>query len=98
MKSVKIDLSEGETPENIKKFFTATEKRNFWKKKEQFMVVYGNPNLLINPMIAQCPICGNLVNLDHINNIMIDNDKLLKHIKSVHMNDKANSAYRGNST
>ena len=32
MKSVKTDLSEDETPENIKKFFTTTEKIHFLKK------------------------------------------------------------------
>ena len=84
MKSVKTNLSEDETPENIKKFFTTTEKRNFSKKKEQFMVVYGNPNLLINHMIAQCPTCGNLVNLGHINNIMIDRRNKCWH-KSLHL-------------
>ena len=60
------------------------------------MVVYGSSKLLLNPMLAQCPLCGNLIAIAHINNIMVENDKLIKHIKKALLEDKASSEYRGN--
>ena len=45
-------------------------------------------------MLAQCPFCGNLIAIAHINNIMVENDKLIKHIKKAHFEDKTSSEYR----
>ena len=96
IKTVGGDIPVDCTPENLRKLFTTTEKRNFLIKKEKVMVVYGSSKLLLNPMLVQCPLCGNLIAIAHINNIMVENDKLIKHIKKVHFEDKTSSEYRGN--
>ena len=39
-------------------------------------MVYGNECLFLNPLHAQCLICGSLVLLDHFNDVMQKSDKL----------------------
>ena len=49
IKTVGGDIPVDCTPENLKKLFTTTEKRNFLIKREKVMVVYGSSKLLLNP-------------------------------------------------
>ena len=95
IRSVATDHSADCTSDNFKKLLSTTEIRNFFKKREMFMVVYGSSKLLLNPMVVQCPVCRNLVSIGHINNIIVGNDKLIKHIKKTHMDDKTSSEHRG---
>ena len=46
-------------------------------------------------MVAHYLVCGSSVKLGHIHNIMIDNDKLIKPVRNVHMNDRVISTYKG---
>ena len=58
--------------------------RNFFDKRNQFIRVFGNVDLLLSPMQAQCCLCRTVVSLGHFNDILIQNDKLINPIKSIH--------------
>ena len=68
--------------------------RNFFGKRNQFITVFGNADLLLNPVQAQCCSCGTVVSLGHFNDILIQNDKLINHIKSIHAKP-VNSSLKG---
>ena len=66
--------------EKIKMLFTKVDLNLFSKKRNAVMQVYGNSLLLINPLYAQCALCGNVVSLGHMNEIFIKGDKLVHHL------------------
>ena len=66
--------------ENIKMLFTKVYLNLFSKKRNTVMQVYGNSLLLINPLYAQCALCGNVVSLGHMNEMFIKGDKLVHHL------------------
>ena len=80
--------------EKIKMLFTKVDLNLFSKKRNAVMQVYGNSLLLINPLYAQCALCGNVVSLGHMNEIFIKGDKLVHHLTSVHSKE-SNVTLRG---
>ena len=66
---------------------SSTEMRNFFDKKNMFQHVFGNSSLLLNPLYAQCPLCGTVVSLgqQHFNDILIKKDHLINHIELTHL-------------
>ena len=53
------------------------------------LTIFVSEDLLINPLIMQCPICGVLVSLGHFNEIIQSGDKIFAHIDGVHNNPKS---------
>ena len=47
--------------EKLRILCSKSEMRNFFDKRNQFMRVFGNADLLLNPMQAQCCLCGTVV-------------------------------------
>lgn len=87
-----IDAPEG-IEKKLRSLLTAEEINSFFNKRAKFKSVYGNGNLLLNPLMAQCPICMSLVSLSHLNDIMIKDDNFRQHIESAHQKDSVKSAY-----
>jgi len=73
-----------ELPGQLKKLLTVCELRKFFDKRAKVRKVYGSADLLLNPLIVQCPICAAVVSLGHFNDTMIKRDNLWQHIKSSH--------------
>ena len=80
--------------EKLRMLCSKSELRNFSDKRNQFIRVFGNADLLLNPMQAQCCSCGTVVSLGHFSDILIQNDKLIYYIKSIHAKT-ANSSLKG---
>ena len=70
--------------EKLRMLCSKSEMRNFFDKRKQLIKVFGNADLLLNPMQAQCCLCGTVLSLGHFNGILIQNDKLRNHVKSIH--------------
>ena len=80
--------------EKLRMLCSKSEMRNFLDKRNQFIRVFGNADLLLSPVQAQCCLCGTVVSLGHFNDILFQNDKLINHIKSIHAKP-ANSSLKG---
>ena len=72
----------------IASFFSRTERNVLFEKRQSFEVSFGNENLLLNPLHAQCHIYGYLVSLGHLNDIVRKSDKLYEHIKGISGREK----------
>ena len=73
---------------------TRQQIKNLFEERNHFMNVFGNSSLLLNPLQVQCGLCGSIISLGHMNNIVIQNDKLIKHIRRVYLTP-ANSSLKG---
>ena len=86
-------------PEGLEKktrsLLTADEIQNFLNKRSKVRAIYGTRTFLLNPLMAQCPICMSLVSLGHFNDIVIKDDKLKLHIDSAHHKDPRNATSKG---
>ena len=56
-----IVIANTEDPEGLEKkirsLLTADEIRNFFNKRSKVRAIFGNGTFLLNPLVAQCPIC-----------------------------------------
>ena len=94
-----IVIGNTEDPEGLEKkirsLLTADEIRNFFNKRRKVRAIYGSRTFLLNPLMAQCPICMSLVSVWHFNDIVIKDDKLKLHIDSAHHKDPRNETSKG---
>ena len=58
--------------------------------------VFGNSQLLLNPLYMQCPTCGSIISLGYFNDILQENDRMKLHLDKVHFKDPIRSSKRGN--
>ena len=93
----KLDLLKliDNTNTKLRKLFSEEELHMFFAKKLEVTLILGNGHFLLNPFHIQCPICGSLISLGHMNNIMIKMDKLCKHIDSSHFKNPLKLTHRG---
>ena len=80
---------------NLRSLFLKTELAQLFEKRRSFKKIFGNESILLNPLQAQCPICGSLISLGHFNDIIQKNDKLYEHVRLVHFADSFRSTHRG---
>ena len=45
------------------------DRRSLNVKRSQYARIYENGDLLLNPFVAQCPLCGSLVALGQMNSV-----------------------------
>ena len=57
--------------EKLRMLCSKSELRIFFDKRNQFIRVFGNADLLLNPMQAQCCSCGTVAFLGHFNDSLI---------------------------
>ena len=95
MKTVALEKMELGFQKKSRRIFRRWEIRSFFEKRKAFKIVYGNECLLLNPLHAQCPICGSLVSLGHFNDVMQKSDKLDEHIRTSHYANPIRSSHRG---
>ena len=73
---------------------THKEKALMFRKRSIVLSVFGNADLLLNPLYFQCPLCGSLISLGHFNDIIQKDDKVYLHIEKVHYLQK-DSKHKG---
>ena len=81
---VKHKLKVAKSPDmnKVKACLKPTDKRLMITKRMAVAIVYGNGDLLVNPLVAQCPLCGTLVALGQLNSIVHKRCHLMEHIKT----------------
>ena len=77
---VKCDANE----KRVTSLFTSEEIDSFMKKRRDVAMVFGNPLLLLNPLHIQCPICGTVLSLGNLNDVIQENVKVMIHFDSCH--------------
>ena len=60
------------------------EKALIFRKRFAILTIFGNGQLLLNPLYFQCPICGTVISLGHFNDLVQKGDKVYPHINFVH--------------
>ena len=94
-----VDLAKvepGSLPSKLKSLISKEEINEFFEKRSKVREVFGNSQLLLNPLYMQCPICGLIISLGHFNDILQQNDKMKLHLEKVHFKDPIRSSKRGN--
>ena len=82
------------SPEDLRVLMTPKELRTLFDKRSMFKAIYGNGDLLLNCLFAQCPICGSVVSLGHFNDAIQKHDKMREHINSAHYKDPLRNRHR----
>ena len=83
LKTVTVEKLKQGFIKKLSSIFSRTEGNVLFEKTQSFEVSFGNENLLLNPLHAQCHIYGCLVSLGHFNDIVRKSDKLYEHIKGI---------------
>ena len=65
------------------------EKALMFRKRFAILTIFGNGQLLLNPLYFQCPICGTVISLGHFNDLIQKGDKVYHHINIVHYLQKS---------
>ena len=90
-----MDLSKvdpGSLPSKLRSLVSEEEGKEFFEKRCQVREVFGNSQLMLNPLYVQCPICGSIILLGHFNDILQKNDKMKPHLDKVHFKDPIRSS------
>ena len=94
-----VDLAKvepGSLPSKLKSLISKEEINECFEKRSKVREVFGNSQLLLNPLYMQCPIYGSILSLGHFNDILQQNDKMKLHLEKVHFKDPIRSSKRGN--
>ena len=79
-----VDLAKvepGSLLSKLKSLISKEEINEFFEKRSKVREVFGNSQLLLNPLYMQCPICGSIISLSHFNDILQQNDKMKLHLE-----------------
>ena len=84
---VKIYTLQKPELESYKQLFLAQEIRNMFEKRDGILAVFGNSNLIFNPLSIMCPLCGSVITLGQMNRCLLpvtenedNNDHFTRHL------------------
>ena len=95
-----VDLSKvdpGSLPSKLKSLESKEEIKEFFEKLCPVREVFGNSQLLLNPLYMQCLIYGSIISLGNFNEILQKNDKMKLHLDKLSPLQRSNTFFkRGN--